>query len=76
MRKTVIDIHNYELKYAQAEAQVRASDLSDRSKQRIFAYRDACLLQQVCKKVRLIRVFGVLILFGRHLGKDFDQATK
>jgi integrase/recombinase XerD len=76
MRKTVIDIHNYELKFGQAEAQVRSSEISDRNKHVIFSYRDACLLQQVCKKVRLIRVFGVLVLFARHLGKDFDQASK
>ncbi|HSQ03690.1 MAG TPA: hypothetical protein VLN59_06635, partial [Burkholderiales bacterium] len=72
----MIDIHNYDLKYAQAEAQVHQSDITPRNKQLILAYRDACLLQQVCKKVRLIRVFGVLLLFARHLGKDFDRVTK
>jgi len=72
----MLDLHNYDHLYALAEAQVRSSSLSDRNKEFIFRYRDACLLQQTCGKVRLIRVLGVLILFGKELGKDFDQVTR
>ncbi|MGK2885618.1 MAG: hypothetical protein ACSLE8_12730, partial [Rhodococcus sp. (in: high G+C Gram-positive bacteria)] len=70
-----IDIHNYERMYAQAEALVRVSTISQRNKDLIFAYRDACLVQQTCGKVRLIRGLGALLLFARVLGKDFDTAT-
>jgi integrase/recombinase XerD len=71
-----LDIHNYSLKYAQAEAQVRNSDLSPRNKDLIFGYRDACLLKGTCGRVRLIRVMGVLLLYARMLGKDFDTLNR
>jgi integrase/recombinase XerD len=70
-----IDIHNYPRMYAQAEAQVRNSEISERNKALIFGYRDACLVQQTCGKVRLIRGLGVLLLFAKLLKKDFDQAS-
>lgn len=70
-----IDIHNYPRMYAQAEALVRKSAISERNKTLIFAYRDACLVQQTCGKVRLIRGMGVLLLFAQILKKDFDTAT-
>ncbi|HEX8170983.1 MAG TPA: tyrosine-type recombinase/integrase [Thermoanaerobaculia bacterium] len=41
-----------------------------------MGYRDACILQQTCGKVRLIRALGVLLLCARRLVKDFDQATR
>lgn len=72
----MVDIHQYELKYRQVEAQVRASAISDRNKELIFAYRDTCLLQNTCKRVRLIRVMGCLVLFARLLEQDFDTLTK
>lgn len=71
-----LDIHNYELKYRQAEQQVQQSTLSDKNKKLILEYRDTNLLKNVCGKVRLIRVMGVLVLLGRHLQKDFDLVTK
>jgi integrase/ribosomal protein L40E len=71
-----LDIHNYTLKFAQAEAQVRQSDLSQRNKDLILGYRDACLLKGTCGRVRLIRIMGVLILHGRSLRKNFDQLTR
>jgi integrase len=76
MHRVTLDIHNYDHMYAQAEAQVRQGAISDRNKQLIFSYRDTCLLQQTCGKVRLIRVMGVLVLYARILAKDFDQATR
>lgn len=75
-RIVTLDIHNYEEKFRQAAAQLSASTITDRNKAFILAYRDACLLQQTCGKVRLIRVIGALLLFARQLGKDFDQATR
>lgn len=71
-----LDIHDYTSKYERAVAQVRASTASERNKDLILGYRDACLLQQTCGKVRLIRTLGVLIQQARALGKDFDQATR
>ena len=77
MRSSVtVDIHSYDRIYAATIEQVRASDLSERNKSLIFAYRDACLLQQTCGKVRLIRAMGVLILYAKALDKDFDQASR
>ena len=72
----MVDIHQYELKYRQVEAQVRNSTISDRNKELIFAYRDTCLLQNTCKRVRLIRVMGSLVVFARLLDQDFDTLTK
>jgi integrase len=72
----VVDIHRYENKFAYAEAQVRRSGLSDRNKALILAYRDACLLKNVCGRVRLIRVMGALTTMGMLVGKDFDQANR
>lgn len=75
-RSLVVDIHEFEKQYAQAEARVRASAISDRNKQLILRYRDACLLRQVCGQVRLIRVFIILVQVGLVLKKDFDQTTR
>jgi integrase/ribosomal protein L40E len=71
-----VDIHTYEMKFAYAERQVRESALSEKNKALIIGYRDACLIKNICGKVRLIRVLGVLLLYARILKKDFDQATK
>lgn len=76
VQRVTLDIHNYPRMFAQAEAQVQQSTITQRNKDLIFGYRDACLLRQTCGKVRLIRVMGVLLLFGRSLGKDFDQASR
>ena len=62
--------------YAGAEAQVKSASISERNKDVILAYRDACLLQQTCSKVRLIRVMGVLLLAARTLNKEFEAATR
>lgn len=72
----MIDIHNYALKYQQAESQVRESTISQRNKDLIFGYRDACLLHGTCRKVRLIRVLGALLHFARLLEQDFDTLTR
>ena len=73
---TQLDIHNFAREYHRAQERVQESTISDRNKELIFAYRDACLLHQVCGKVRLIRVFIILPLLARRLSKNFDQATK
>src|SRR5579864_4693164 len=73
---TRIDIHNFSRQYQRAESALRASTLSERNKALILAYRDACLLHNVCGTVRLTRAFVVLPLLARRLAKDFDQATK
>lgn len=71
-----LDIHSYDLQYEAAYRQVAESDISPRNKELIIGFRDACLLHQVCRQVRLIRVLGALLLFARLLQKDFDTATK
>lgn len=71
-----IDIHTYDVKGVGAEKQVRESDISQRNKDLIFGYRDACLLKSTCGRVRLIRVLGVLLLYARKCKKDFDTLTK
>jgi len=71
-----LDIHDYMLAYEQTINNVKGSALSQRNVDLIFAYRDACLLNQVCGKPRLIRAMQGLIWFGRQLGKDFDKAEK
>jgi integrase len=71
-----LDIHSYETKYATIERLVRSSKLSDRNKDFVIGFRDACVLHQVCGKPRLIRAMGVLIQLGTMLRKDFDTVTK
>src|SRR4029078_9882579 len=73
---TRLDIHDFAWEYERLQERLRQSELSARNKELIFAYRDACLLHQVCGKVRLIRVMIILPLLARRLKKDFDQATK
>ena len=67
------DIHNYAQRFAQAEQQVIRSPLSQRNKDSIFGYRDACLRKGTCGRVRLIRVMGALVHLGRIAEKDFDE---
>lgn len=71
-----LDIHEYDQKSAYAVRQVRESTLSERNRAFVLAYRDACLVKSVCGNVRLIRVLGVLLLYGRLLQKDFDTVTR
>jgi len=72
----MIDIHNFERQYEIAQRTLLASNTSERNKTLIHQFCDACLLRQVCGKVRLIRALGALGLMARHLGKDFDKATR
>jgi integrase len=62
--------------YAGAAALIEQSEITPRNKELIFAYRDACLLQQTCGRTRLIRIMGVLLLAARTLKRDFDTATR
>ena len=71
-----IDIHDFEYQYRQARANLERLPISDRNKAFVRAYCDACLLRQVCGKVRLIRVVIIVGLLARELEKDFDQVTR
>ena len=71
-----LDIHRYEQKWAYAERQIRDSEINQRNKDLILGFRDACLVKNVCGRVRLIRVQGCLLLYARMLNKDFDQVTR
>lgn len=71
-----IDIHNFEKQYTDALAHMERGEISPRNKALIRAYCDACLLRQVCGKVRLIRAVIILNLLARQLAKDFDQVTR
>jgi integrase len=70
------DIHRYEKKFVYAEQTVRRSGLSARNQALILQYRDACLLKNVCGRVRLIRVMGALVVLGAMFDKEFDRATR
>src|SRR5688500_4389547 len=71
-----LDIHRYEQKWTSAERQIRNSDVSPRNKDLILGFRDACLIKNVCGRIRLLRVQGCLLLYARLLQKDFDQCTR
>lgn len=71
-----IDIHNFEQQYAAALDHLATSNIGERNKTLIRSFCDACLLRQVCGKVRLIRALVVLPILARQLGKDFDQASR
>jgi integrase len=76
VREQRVDIHDYERQYEHVQRIVAESELSPRNKALIFGYRDVCLRQGICGKVRLIRILGTLPLFARLLGKDFDLVTR
>jgi integrase len=72
-----LDLHNFAQRYNAAETFLRGrTDVTDHNKDAILRFRDACLLHQVCGKVRLIRVFIVLGQASVLLGKDFEGATR
>ena len=71
-----LDIHDFDRQYASVEKRVRASSVSARDKDLIFAYRDACVLHQTCEKVRLLKIMGELLCAAQALPKDFDQLTR
>lgn len=71
-----LDIHNYELLFAQTQEQVRRTTISDRNKALILAYCDACLASNTCGRVRLIRIMGALTLFAQLVAKNFDALTR
>ncbi len=74
--RVTIDIHDFEKQWQQTLANLSRLPISDRNKALVRSYCDACLLRQVCGKVRLIRVVVILGLLARQLGKDFDQVTR
>lgn len=71
-----IDIHQYDKKFDGALRHLAKITISERNKTLIRSFSDACLLRQVCGKVRLIRAIGALGTIAEHLGKDFDQADR
>jgi integrase/recombinase XerD len=71
-----LDIHNFERQYDLALANLARGTTSARNQALIRAFCDACLLRQVCGKVRLIRSVGALGVMAHHLGKDFPDATR
>src|SRR5262249_31997322 len=75
-RTAMVDIHNYDQQYRSWEARVRNAAISERNRELIFAYRDACLLHRVCGKVRLIRAFQILVRCAELLGQDFDTVHR
>src|SRR5437763_8642256 len=75
MRMT-IDIHSFDQQFEQSLANLARLPISDRNKAFVRAYCDACLLRQVCGKVRLIRVVVIMGLLARQLNKDFDLVTR
>lgn len=71
-----IDIHQFARGYGRALANIDRQAISDRNKQFIRGYCQACLLRQVCGKVRLASAIMTLTMFGRLLEKDFDKVTR
>ena len=71
-----IDIHQFARGYDRALANLDRQTISDRNKQLIRGYCQACLLRQVCGKVRLASAIITLTKFARLLEKDFDQVTR
>jgi integrase len=71
-----LDIHGFDHQFDLALRHLQQSAISDRNKQLIEQFCNACLLRQVCGKVRLIRAIGALGLLARDVSKDFDQVTR
>jgi len=71
-----IDIHHFEHQFEQAFANLDRQPISERNRQLIRNYCQACLLRQVCGKVRLARVIVTLTMIARMLQKDFDNLTR
>jgi integrase len=71
-----IDIHQFARGYDRALANLDRQPISERNKQLIRGYCQACLLRQVCGKVRLASAITTLTKFARLFAKDFDQVTR
>jgi integrase/recombinase XerD len=71
-----LDIHGFDRQYVTMEKRVREAPISDRNRELIFGYRDACILHQTCEKVRLMKIMGELLFEAHQLSKDFDQLTR
>jgi len=76
MAERRLDIHNLAHQYERAQRHLQGLEISARNKALIFAFRDACLLRQVCGTSRLIHSFCYLGRSARILGKDFDTAER
>jgi integrase len=76
MARVTLDIHGFDHQFDLALRHLRQSAIGEQNKQLIEQFSNACLLRQVCGKVRLIRAIGALALLAGDLGKDFDQATR
>lgn len=74
--RVTIDIHSYDRLYDNALALLSRSNASTHNKTLIQQFCDACLVRQVCGKVRLIRAIGILAQFAEDLGKDFERAQR
>lgn len=70
-----IDIHEYEKRYHNALANIKAADISEKNKQTILRFEKACTLETLSLS-RRIRILGTLIMLSKKLGKEFDKATK
>jgi integrase len=71
-----LDIHDFAGQFARAQRNMERSTLTNHNKELIRAYCDACTIRRVCGRVWLGRGLIMLTTLGRHLGKDFDGATR
>ena len=70
-----VDIHNYDYKYKRALRNLEEADITDRNKEHIAKFDRCCGLEGLSVS-RRIRIIGILIMFARLLGRDFDKASK
>lgn len=75
-RQMALDIHQFTRQYEYAQRHLQTSSVGARNKELILGFRDACLLRQVCGKVRLTRAFYALTQCALVLAKDADQVTR
>ena len=70
-----LDIHEYEKRYKNALANVKAADISERNKEIILRFERVCTLENLSIS-RRIRILGTLVMLSGRLKKEFDKATK
>lgn len=73
---TMLDIHQYDHQFELALRHLETLTISERNKTLIRSFSDACLLRQVCGKVRLLRAVSALGLLAGIFAKDLDTVER
>jgi len=70
------DIYDHELQYARGKEHLEKAEISQRNKELILKFDEACSLERLGKS-RKIKIMSYLVILARdYIKADFDKATK